>query len=298
MKDFKFDFEKMKKQFEMGNKKQRKVDERFWKLDPPTKDKKISQALIRFLPDKNNNIIVKFYQHYFQTTVNGQKKIFYEICPRTRNLMENMNETCPICNYVSKLYESPYESDKAQGLARKAKIQFISNIIVLKDPANPENEGKVFLFRYGRKIYDKLKDVWTPSEEDDISLDDIIIPFDPSDNGADFLLKLKMVSNFPNYDLSAFKAKSPLFNGDEEKIKEVINKTYDLDKFYKEEILPQIKTEEELLKKMADFGMINLNNTEDIEDDVPDEEIIDEETEENPDLEVDEDDFDLDEDDF
>ena len=123
---------------------------------------------------------------------------------------------------------------------------FVSNILVVKNPANPDDEGKVFLYQYGQKIYDKMKQLMFPSDEDMLDPDfKSFIPFD-LEEGADFLLKVKKQGDFPNYDDSKFSGQKPL--GDEKKIDSVMSKTYELNEFMAPEKFP---ANEETIKTLG-----------------------------------------------
>jgi hypothetical protein len=110
----------------------------------------------------------------------------------------------------SKLWNSGIDSDKETVRKQKRQLTFFSNIYVVKDPANPENEGKVFLFKYGKKIFDKINDMMNPQFEDEKPVN----PFDLW-TGADFKLKIRKVEGYRNYDKSEFSEAAPLLNDDD-----------------------------------------------------------------------------------
>ena len=122
----------------------------------------------------------------------------------------------------SAYWNSGVESDKEIARKQKRKLQYYSNILVVKDSANPENEGKVFLYRFGKKIFDKCMEAMQPAFEDET-------PVNPFDfwKGANFKLKIRKVDGFWNYDKSEFEAPSALFDNDDD-IEEVWNKQYPL----------------------------------------------------------------------
>ena len=109
------------------------------------------------------------------------------------------------------MWNSGIDADKEQARKQKRRLKYISNIAVIKDPANPENEGKVFMYQYGKKIFDKLNDLMNPQFEDETPVN----PFDFWE-GANFRLKIRVVEGYPNYDKSEFDAPSALADDDAE----------------------------------------------------------------------------------
>ena len=126
----------------------------------------------------------------------------------------------------TQLWNSGLESDKDIARQRKRRLNYISNIYVVSDPANPENEGKVFLYKYGKKIFDKINEAMQPEFADED-------PIDPFDfwKGANFKLKVRKVAGYINYDKSEFESPSPLLNGDDALLEELWNKQYSLKEF-------------------------------------------------------------------
>lgn len=270
-------------------------DERFWELKPVSKEK-WGLKIIRFIPDKNNEPFVRVYKHIFSyVDKNGQKKWYYGFCPTT------LEKECPICKKNSIYWNSGFEDDKEIARKRKRQEKFISNIFVIKDEANPENEGKVFLFEYGRVIFNKIERHILPSEED-LNDDEFIqfIPFD-LEEGANFKLKIKggisKTDDYRNYDDSEFSKQSPFLNGDKKKISEVIEKTYPLSEFLDEKNYP---TYEEIIKRLGYILQLEdekniLNEEKNIdtdfkeEDDDFEEDTFEESKEDNNDLSLDDD---------
>jgi hypothetical protein len=125
----------------------------------------------------------------------------------------------------SAYWNSGVESDKEIARKQKRKLQYFSNIFVVSDPRHPENEGKVFLFRFGKKIFDKCMEAMQPAFEDETAIN----PFDFWE-GANFKLKIRKVDGFWNYDKSEFEASSTLF-ADDEQLEEVWKKQYALAEF-------------------------------------------------------------------
>ena len=182
-------FSKLQKQLESST-KVGSVDERFWKL---TSDKAGNGfAVIRFLPaaDGEDLPFVKMYSHAFQ----GPGGWYIE------NSLTTLGKDDPLGEYNRELWNSGDESLKEQVRKQKRKLSYYSNIYVVKDPGNPDNEGKVFLFRYGKKIHDKIMDA---VNGDQLEGRDGINPF-CFWQGADFKLRVKKVAGYPNYDSSEF----------------------------------------------------------------------------------------------
>ena len=193
------------------------VDERLWK---PTMDKTGNgYAVIRFLPAPKGEDLpwVKLWNHAFQGPT-GQWYI--------ENSLTTLGNNDPVSEYNSKLWNSGIESDKEIARRQKRMLSYYSNIYVVSDKANPENEGKVFLYRYGKKIFDKVMEAMQPPFPDT----DPINPFDFWE-GANFKLKLRKVDGYWNYDLSSFDNTSALLGGDDEALEEQYGKQYSLADF-------------------------------------------------------------------
>ena len=193
------------------------VDERLWK---PTMDKTGNgYAVIRFLPAPNGEDLpwVKLWNHAFQGPT-GQWYI--------ENSLTTLGKNDPVSEYNSKLWNSGIETDKEIARKQKRKLQYYSNISVVSDSANPQNEGKVFLYRYGKKIFDKVMEAMQPAFEDETPVN----PFDFWE-GANFKLKLRKVDGYWNYDKSEFDNTSALLDGDDGALEEVFNGQYSLAEF-------------------------------------------------------------------
>ena len=174
---------------------------KFWK---PTRDKAGNGfAVIRFLPAAPGEEMpfVRVWDHGFQ----GPTGLWY-----IENSLTTLGQDDPVSEFNSKLWNSGVESDKDQARKQKRRLKYVSNIYVLKDPANPENEGKVFLYAFGKKIFDKLNDLMNPTFEDE----EPVNPFDLWE-GANFRLKIRQFEGYPNYDKSEFDAPEPLFDDDD-----------------------------------------------------------------------------------
>ena len=192
------------------------VDERLWK---PTMDKSGNgYAVIRFLPAPDGEDLpwVKLWNHAFQGPT-GQWYI--------ENSLTTLGNNDPVSEYNSKLWNSGVESDKEIARKQKRKLQYYSNIYVVSDSANPQNEGKVFLYRYGKKIFDKIMEAMQPAFEDETPIN----PFDFWE-GANFKLKLRKVDGYWNYDKSEFESVSAL-SDDDDALEEIYGKQYSLAEF-------------------------------------------------------------------
>ena len=192
------------------------TDERLWK---PELDKSGNgYAVLRFLPAVHGEELpwAKVYSHAFQGPT-GQWYI--------ENSLTTVGQKDPVSEYNTALWNTGAESDKEIARKQKRKLQYYSNVYVVTDPKHPENEGKVFLFRYGKKIYDKLLAAMQPEFQDETPVN----PFDPF-TGANFKLKIRKVAGFWNYDTSDFESSSKLFE-DEAKIEAVCQKAYPLKEF-------------------------------------------------------------------
>lgn len=183
---------------------QRQDDDRYWK---PEVDKAgIGSAIIRFLPAKVGEEFpfVQLWSHGFQGP-NG--KWYIENCPTS------IGNDCPACQSNSELWNASNDKEdplKKLASSRKRKLSYISNILVVTDPKHPENNGKVFLFKYGKKIFEKIKDMIDPPKE--FADMQPVDPFDMTE-GANFKLRITRQDNFPNYDKSSFDPSTPI--GDE-----------------------------------------------------------------------------------
>ena len=191
---------KLVKEVEKMNNTGGNADDRIWKLDVDKGGN--GYAVIRFLPAPEGEDLpfVKLYSHAFQ----GPGGWFIE------NSLTTLGQKDPVSEYNSLLWNNGTDAGKETARKQKRKLTYVSNIYVVKDPANPDNEGKVFLYKYGKKIFDKLTAAMQPEFEDEEAID----PFDFW-QGANFKLKAKNVAGYRNYDSSEFAAPSPLLNDDD-----------------------------------------------------------------------------------
>jgi len=174
--------------------------------------------VIRFLPPEDGDDVpwARLFSHGFQ----GKGGWFIENCPTT------IGGKCPLCEVNNDLWNSGLESDKDIARQRKRKLSYISNVLVVSDPANPQNEGKIFLYKYGKKIFDKINEAMNPEFEDESPVN----PFDFWE-GANFKLKVRKVAGYINYDKSEFESASQLHGGDDAILEELWKKQYPLKEF-------------------------------------------------------------------
>lgn len=207
-------------------------DDRFWK--PELDSASNGYAVIRFLPPVEGEDVpwVRVFNHGFQ----GKGGWFIENCPTT------IGGKCPVCEANSELWNSGSDDDKEVARARKRKLTYISNVLVVSDPKNPQNEGKVFLFKYGKKIFDKIMEKLQPEFDDD----EAVNVFDFW-KGADFKLKIRKVAGYVNYDKSEFDNAAPLMGGDDAKLEGVWKQQHKLQEFIQ---ASEFKSYDELSTKM------------------------------------------------
>ena len=192
-------------------------DERLWK---PGVDKSGNgYAVIRFLPEPDGEDLpwAQVWSHAFK----GPQGQWY-----IENSLTTLNQKDPVGELNRTLWNSGIESDKDIARKQKRKLSYYSNIYVIKDQLNPENEGKVFLYKYGKKIHDKIVSSMQPQFEDE----DPINPFDLW-QGADFRVKIQTIGGYWNYDKSDFAAPSTLGGFDDEKLEEIWKSQYSLKEF-------------------------------------------------------------------
>ena len=200
-----------------GEKQSNGPDERMW---IPTRDKAGNgYAIIRFLPPPEGNDLpwARYWDHAFQGPT-GQWYI--------ENSLTSIGQNDPVSELNSKLWNTGLDDDKATVRKQKRRLNYVTNIMVLSDPGNPENEGKVFLYKFGKKIYDMIMDVMQPQFQDEQPVN----PFDFWE-GADFKLKIRKVEGYRNYDKSEFASPSALMGGDDSKLEQVYKSLYSLKEF-------------------------------------------------------------------
>ena len=222
---------KLVKEVEKQNNSGGGGDDRLWK---PEMDKTGNgYAVIRFLPAPDGEDLpwVKLYSHAFQ----GPGGWYIE------NSLTTNGGKDPVSEYNRELWNSGIDADKDTVRKQKRKLSFYANIYVVQDKANPQNEGKVFLYKFGKKIFDKIMEAMQPEYEDETAIN----PFDFW-QGANFKLKLKKVAGYWNYDSSEFAAPSPLLD-DDDALEALWKKQYSLQDLVAAD---KFKTYEELDKRL------------------------------------------------
>lgn len=206
-------FEKLNQELTKLNSNQSNSrDERLWTC--ATDKAGNGYAIIRFLPAPGGEDVpfVRLFTHGFK----GPGGWYIE------NSLTTIGQQDPIAELNTRLWNSGVESDKETVRKQKRQLNYYSNIYVVKDPANPANEGKVFLFRYGKKIFDKITDLMNPQFEDEKPVD----PFNLW-TGANFKLKIRKFEGYPNYDKSEFDSSGPLLD-DDDKLEAIWKQEYSL----------------------------------------------------------------------
>ena len=217
-----------------GQQQQRTGDPRMWK---PTVDKAGNgYAVLRFLPPQEGQDIpwVRYWDHGFKGPT-GQWYI--------EKSLSSIGQQDPVGEMNSRLWNSGIESDKEIARERKRRLHYVVNALVVSDPAAPENEGKVFMYQFGKKIFDKIMDLMQPQFPDEKPVN----PFDFWE-GADFLLKIRQVEGYRNYDKSEFRSPAALYDGDEAKLEAVYDQMHPISEFVDP---ANYKTYDELKAKLA-----------------------------------------------
>lgn len=189
------------------------TDDRIWK---PTVDKQNNgYAVLRFLPATEGSELpwVRYWDHGFK----GPTGKWY-----IERSLTSIGQDDPVGEVNSRLWNSGVESDKTIARNQKRRLHYVSNVLIVSDPGNPANEGKVFLYQYGKKIFDKLMDAMQPEFADE----EPINPFDFW-TGANFKLKIRDVEGYRNYDKSEF-ASQEVLSDDDAKLEGIYNSMHDL----------------------------------------------------------------------
>ena len=231
-----------------------KDDTRMWQ---PSVDKSGNgMAVIRFLPapavDGDDALPwVRVFSHGFQ----GPGGWYIDNCLTT------LNEKCPVCEHNNTLWNSGIEANKDVARKQKRKLSYIANILVVSDPSNPENEGQIKLFKFGKKIFDKITEAMNPEFADESPVN----PFDMWE-GANFKLKIRNVEGYRNYDKSEFADKSALLDGDDAKLEELWKKEFSLKEFTeKKQFKPYDQLKSRLDKVLGFEGVASSIKAEDVE---------------------------------
>lgn len=224
-------FEFLQKELEKSS-TQSGADERLWK--PELDASGNGYAVVRFLPAPEGESVpwAKIYSHAFQ----GPGGWLIDNCLTTNG------DKCPVCAANQKLWNSGHESDKEVARQRKRKLSYYSNIYVVNDAKNPDNNGKVFLFKYGKKIHDKILAAMQPEFQDETPVN----VFDFWE-GANFKIKIRTIGGYWNYDASEFAAPTALSSDDEE-MERIWKQQYSLEAFTASD---QFKSYEELENRMS-----------------------------------------------
>ena len=227
-------FEKLTRELEkVASTEKNTGDDRLWK---PELDKSGNgYAVIRFLPPPEGEELpwAKVFSHAFQ----GPGGWYIE------NSLTTIGKSDPVGDLNRKLWNSGRDSDKEIARKQKRKLSYFSNIYVVRDSLHPENEGRVFLFKYGKKIYDKIVAAMQPEFEDEK-------PINPFDfwTGADFKLNIRKLDGFWNYDKSEFAPQGTLGDFSDDELEAVYSKTYSLTEFTADS---NFKTYEDLEKRLG-----------------------------------------------
>jgi hypothetical protein len=266
----------IKKMEDQTKTKESYKDDRFWR---PEQDKSGNGfAIIRFLPPVDGEDLpwVKLYNHAFQ----GPGGWYIE------NSLTTIGQKDPVGELNNQLWNSGLESDKDLARVRKRKLTYISNVYVVSDPTNPQNEGKVFLYKFGTKIFEKIQEVMKPEFNDE----EPINPFNLWE-GANFRIKIRKVGGYTNYDKSEFDSPKALLD-DDAKLEKIWKsqhallpflapenfKSYDELKTRMQEVLggdvrataPAQKTAEDVAEEMTEKKP-SLKSKKPVEEDVDDE---------------------------
>lgn len=241
-----------------GQTQNRYEDTRMWK---PTVDKANNgYAVIRFLPANEGSDLpwTRYWDHGFK----GPTGRWY-----IERSLTSIGQNDPVGELNGRLWNSGVESDKEVARRQKRRLHYVSNILVVNDPGNPDNEGKVFLYQYGKKIFDKLMDAMQPDFEDETPVN----PFDFWE-GANFKLKIRDVEGYRNYDKSEFAGQQPL-SEDDTYLEEIYNKMHDLQEFTDPK---NYKTYDELKAKLmavlgeqAEAGAPKVKEMATLDDEIP-----------------------------
>ena len=192
-------------------------DDRIWK---PTVDKAGNgYAVLRFLPATEGVELpwVRYWDHGFKGPT-GQWYI--------ENSLTSIGQADPVGELNSRLWNSGIEADKETARRQKRRLHYVANVLVVSDPGNPSNEGKVMLYKFGKKIFEKIMDAMQPDFADEKPVN----PFDMWE-GADFKLKIRNVEGYRNYDKSEFTSPSALYDGDDSRLEDLYSKLHNLGEF-------------------------------------------------------------------
>ena len=234
-----------------GGEKKSFNDDTLWK---PELDKTGNgYAVVRFLPTPEGEEMpwVSYFDHGFQ----GPGGWYIE------KSLTTLNKQDPVSEYNSTLWNTGIEANKDIARKQKRRLHYVSNVYVISDPKNPDNEGKVFKYRFGKKIFEALKEAISPAFADEKAIN----PFDLREEGANFKIKIRKVDGYWNYDKSEFENPAPLF-ADEAKLNSTFSQVHSLSSV----IAPsEFKTYEELKEKFERvIGSVSTSTAESVAEDL------------------------------
>ena len=224
------------------------VDERYWR---PELDKSGNgYAIVRFLPAPDGEDLpwARMWNHGFQ----GPGGWYIE------NSLTTQGKKDPVSEYNSRLWNSGIEANKEVARKQKRRLNYTSNVYIVKDPANPQNEGQVRLYRYGKKIFDKINDLMNPEFEDETP----VIPFDLWE-GANFKMKIRKVEGFSNYDKSEFDTPSALLE-DDDKMEEIWKTEHSLKEIVSDDKFKPFEELKEKLDRVLGLGTEYTSKPEEV----------------------------------
>ena len=224
------------------------VDERYWR---PELDKSGNgYSIVRFLPAPNGEDLpwARMWNHGFQ----GPGGWYIE------NSLTTQGKKDPVSEYNSRLWNSGIEANKEVARKQKRRLNYTSNVYIVKDPANPQNEGQVRLYRYGKKIFDKINDLMNPEFEDETPVN----PFDLWE-GANFKMKIRKVEGFSNYDKSEFDTPSALLE-DDNKMEEIWNSEHSLKELVSDDKFKSFDELKEKLDRVLGLGNEFISKPEEV----------------------------------
>lgn len=238
-----------------NNQEKNKDDDKYWK---PTIDKAGNgSAIIRFLPSVENEDtpFIRYWDHGFQ----GPGGKWY-----IENSRSTIGEKDPCGEYNSRLWKESDNDDspqRKQARKQKRREHYVSNILIVKDPGNPENNGKVFLYRYGKKIWNKINEMMYPVED---GIEEVT-PVNPFDifQGADFYLRIRKVEGYQNYDKSSFGTPKAL-SEDEDEMESILSNLHPLQPIVDPS---NFKSYEELEKRLNEVLELNAPARRQVGDD-------------------------------
>ena len=223
-------------------------DDRFWR---PELDKSGNgMAVVRFLPAPDGEDLpwARTWNHGFQ----GPGGWYIE------NSLTTLGQKDPVSEYNSQLWNSGIEANKEIARKQKRRLTYISNVFIIKDPANPQNEGTIRLYKFGKKIWDKLNDKMNPQFEDETPVN----PFDLWE-GCNFKIKIRKLDGFSNYDKSEFETPSALHE-DEAKMEEIWKSEHSLEEFTNEKNFKSYTELKEKMDRVLGLTTSPVNTSEDV----------------------------------